>query len=92
MNSDLGENVPFEKPVHCSGGVEIWLNSLLQTVKDTVKNVIAAMAQCLVDPDYNFIAGFVHFCGQVKCITFSFSLFNISKLLGGFTRCPIALD
>lgn len=65
MNSDLGEHVPFEKSVQCAGGVEFWLNTLLQTVRDTVKNVVANMAQCLVDPEYDFIAGFVHFCGQV---------------------------
>lgn len=67
MMSNLGEKIPFEKPVMCTGGVEIWLNSLLMAVKDTVKNVIAAMAQCLVDPEYDFIKGFVSFCGQVRC-------------------------
>lgn len=65
MKSDLGERVPFEKPVVCGGGVEIWLNSLLETVKDTVKNVVAAQAQLLHDPDYDFVSGFVQFCGQV---------------------------
>lgn len=65
MNSSLGENVPFEKSVVCSGGVEFWLNHLLSTVRDTVKNIIATQAQCFVDPEYDFIAGFVTFCGQV---------------------------
>nr|CAI5817756.1 unnamed protein product [Callosobruchus analis] len=68
MNSDLGEKVVFEKGVVCAGGVEFWLNSLLQMVKDTVKNVIAAMAQCFNDPDYDFIAGFVAFCGQAGLV------------------------
>lgn len=64
MLSDLGEKVLLEKPVHCTGGVEFWLNTLLNTVKETVKNVVAAQAQCLVDPDYDFINGFMNFCGQ----------------------------
>ncbi|KAL1516507.1 hypothetical protein ABEB36_000416 [Hypothenemus hampei] len=68
MNSNLGEKVPFEKPVICSGGVEFWLNGLLATVRETVKGVIAAQAQCLVDPDYDFIAGFVTFCGQAGLV------------------------
>lgn len=64
MLSDLGEKVPLEKPVQCIGGVEFWLNTLLNVVKETVKNVVAAQAQCLVDPDYDFINGFMNFCGQ----------------------------
>lgn len=64
MLSDLGEKVPLEKTVQCTGGVEFWLNTLLNVVKETVKNVVAAMAQCFVDPDYDFINGFTNFCGQ----------------------------
>lgn len=66
MSSDLGEKVSFEKHVYCVGGVEFWLNSLLTIVKDTVKTVIATQAQCLTDPEYDFIKGFGTFCGQVK--------------------------
>ncbi|XP_076264862.1 dynein heavy chain 8, axonemal kl-3 [Rhynchophorus ferrugineus] len=68
MKSNLGEKVLFEKPVVCQGGVEFWLNSLLSMVRETVKGVIAAQAQCLVDPDYDFIAGFVTFCGQAGLV------------------------
>ncbi|XP_019756852.1 dynein axonemal heavy chain 8 [Dendroctonus ponderosae] len=68
MNSSLGEKVLFEKSVVCTGGVEFWLNNLLATVRDTVKGVIAAQAQCFVDPDYDFIAGFVTFCGQAGLV------------------------
>lgn len=66
MNSANGEKVQFDKPVHCSGGVEKWLNSLLNMVRDTVKTVIAVQCQCFKEPDYDFIAGFVAFCGQVS--------------------------
>lgn len=65
MKSDLGERIPFEKPVICAGGVEYWLNSLLTTVKETVKNVIAVQCQALFDPEYDFVTGFTQNCGQV---------------------------
>ncbi|KAB0798200.1 hypothetical protein PPYR_09193 [Photinus pyralis] len=68
MMSDLGELIPFDKPVNCTGGVEIWINKLLDTVRDTVRGVIAVQAQCFVDPDYNFIQGFVGFCGQAGLV------------------------
>ncbi|XP_060520516.1 dynein axonemal heavy chain 8 isoform X2 [Cylas formicarius] len=68
MNSSLGEKVLFENAVFCQGGVEFWLNNLLAMVRETVKNVIAAQAQCLVDPEYDFISGFTHFCGQAGLV------------------------
>ncbi|KAK9891390.1 hypothetical protein WA026_014631 [Henosepilachna vigintioctopunctata] len=64
MKSANKEVVPFEKPVQCAGGVEFWLNTLLSTVKATVQQVIAVQAQCLNDPEYNFVTGFQQFCGQ----------------------------
>lgn len=74
MMSDLGETVNFEKPVQCIGGVELWLNSLLEMVKETVKTVIAAHAQLLTDPEYDFIQGFIPFCAQVQTLRSDFSL------------------
>ncbi|KAK9893078.1 hypothetical protein WA026_023570 [Henosepilachna vigintioctopunctata] len=64
MNSDLGEKITLEKPVQCVGAVELWLNDMLNSVRETVKAVIAAQAQCLSDPEYNFVEGFQLFCGQ----------------------------
>lgn len=66
MKSDLGEKIYFEKCVVCAGGVEYWLNSLLNTVKETVRNVIAVQCQALADPEYDFITGFVQNCGQAS--------------------------
>lgn len=74
MMSDLGEKVPFEKPVQAAGGVEFWLNNLLNQVRETVRNMIAQMAQALKDPEYNFIVGFQTFPGQVK---FKFYIFFV---------------
>ncbi|KAJ8938536.1 hypothetical protein NQ318_016906 [Aromia moschata] len=68
MCSNLGERIAFEKGVQCTGGVEIWLNQLLQTVRLTIKNVIAAQAQCFVDPEYDFVTGFVNNCGQAGLV------------------------
>ncbi|KAJ3662197.1 hypothetical protein Zmor_006553 [Zophobas morio] len=68
MLSDLGESVNFEKPVVCAGGVEIWLNTLLEMVKETVKTVIAGQAQLLSDPEYDFIQGFIPLCAQAGLV------------------------
>ncbi|CAK1540075.1 unnamed protein product [Leptosia nina] len=65
MNSDNGENIPLDRPVTCIGGVEIWLNTLLDTMKDTVRNFIANIAQTMAgDPEFEFLSGFWHFPGQ----------------------------
>lgn len=69
MKSDLGEVVQFERPVVATGSVEIWLNSLLAMVKETVKTVLASMAQNFVDPEYDFIKGFLGYCGQVNSLS-----------------------
>ncbi|XP_045497912.1 dynein axonemal heavy chain 8 [Colias croceus] len=65
MNSDNGETIPLDRPVTCIGGVEIWLNTLLDTMKDTVRNFIANIAQTMAgDPEFEFLSGFWHFPGQ----------------------------
>lgn len=68
MKAVVGEKIPFEKSVKCAGGVEVWLNVLLAQVKQTVSGIIAAQAQCLTDPDYDFLKGFTSFPGQVCAI------------------------
>nr|XP_037867096.1 dynein heavy chain 8, axonemal isoform X3 [Bombyx mori] len=65
MNSDNGETIPLERPVVCTGGVEIWLNTLLDTMKDTVRNIIANISQTMSgDPEFEFLVGFWFFPGQ----------------------------
>ncbi|XP_028156116.1 dynein heavy chain 8, axonemal [Ostrinia furnacalis] len=65
MNSDNGETIPLDRPVTCIGGVEIWLNVLLDTMKDTVRNMIASISQTMAgDPEFEFLSGFWHFPGQ----------------------------
>lgn len=87
MNSDLGEKIVFEKSVACAGGVEIWLNTLLSMVRDTVRNIIAAQCQALADPEYDFITGFVQSCGQVR----SFSSSRTALALFCFVRAQAGL-
>ncbi|KFB36573.1 AGAP007675-PA-like protein [Anopheles sinensis] len=64
LSSDNGERVPLASPVHCTGGVEAWLGSLLTEMQDTIRSILAQMAQCLRSPEFNFIVGFQDFCGQ----------------------------
>ncbi|XP_060805314.1 dynein axonemal heavy chain 8 [Amyelois transitella] len=65
MNSDNGETIPLDRPVACIGGVEIWLNTLLDTMKDTVRNMIANISQTMAgDPEFEFLVGFWNFPGQ----------------------------
>lgn len=68
MISTLGERIAFEKTVQCVGGVELWLNGLLNAVRETVKNIIANQAQCFVDPEYDFVKGFVAYPGQAALV------------------------
>ncbi|XP_041975311.1 dynein axonemal heavy chain 8 [Aricia agestis] len=69
MNSDNGETIPFERPVVCLGGVENWLNVLLDSMKETVKNMIANIAQTMAsDAEFEFLTGFWNFSGQASLL------------------------
>ncbi|XP_050681188.1 dynein axonemal heavy chain 8 isoform X2 [Leptidea sinapis] len=69
MNSDNGENIPLDRPVPCIGGVEIWLNTLLDTMKDTVRNFIAFISQTMAgDPEFEFLVSFWNFSGQASLL------------------------
>ncbi|XP_039952580.1 dynein heavy chain 8, axonemal [Bactrocera tryoni] len=64
MNSMNNEKVPFETPVTCSGSVEVWLGKLLKEMQDTIRSILASMAQSLNDPEFIFVEEFPAFCGQ----------------------------
>ncbi|CAB3256562.1 unnamed protein product [Arctia plantaginis] len=69
MNSSNGESIHLEKAVICIGGVEHWLNTLLESMQETVKNVIANIAQTMIgDPEFEFLVGFKHFAGQAALL------------------------
>lgn len=60
-----------------------WLNTLLDSMQETVKNVIANISQTMIgDPEFEFLVGFWHFPGQVVINTD----INNDKLLYGLFR------
>lgn len=63
--SENKEVVPLEKPVKCVGGVEIWMGTLLKSMQDTMKGIIAQIAISLYDAEFEFVRDFPNFCGQV---------------------------
>ncbi|XP_036329883.1 dynein heavy chain 8, axonemal-like [Rhagoletis pomonella] len=68
MNSMNNEKVAFETPVQCSGSVEIWLGKLLKEMQDTMRTILASMAQSLSDPEFIFVEEFPAYCGQAGLI------------------------
>uniref|UniRef100_A0A336MB49 CSON013031 protein n=1 Tax=Culicoides sonorensis TaxID=179676 RepID=A0A336MB49_CULSO len=66
--SKNGERVPLEKPVFCSGGVEIWLGRLLTSIQETIKDILSKTAHKLADSDFNFIAEINLLPGQASLI------------------------
>ncbi|XP_052872308.1 dynein axonemal heavy chain 8 [Anopheles cruzii] len=68
LYSDNGERVPLANAVHCVGGVELWLGSLLVEMQDTIRSILVQMSQCLANPEFHFIVGFQEFCGQAGLV------------------------
>ncbi|XP_035785030.1 dynein heavy chain 8, axonemal-like [Anopheles albimanus] len=63
-----GERVELVNAVSCTGGVELWLGTLLGEMQDTMRTILATMAQLLTTPEFNFITGFQAFCGQAGLV------------------------
>lgn len=70
MKSANSERVPLDMDKHvvCTGGVEVWLGKLLWAMQESVKSVLAAMAQNLSDADFDFLEGFQTFPAQVGLV------------------------
>lgn len=68
MNSANAEKVGLENDVQCQGGVEGWLGKLLKEMQDSMRTILAGMANCLIDPEFNFGFEFPSFCGQAGLI------------------------
>lgn len=46
--------------------LQIWINVLLESMQETVRNLIANIAQTMAaDLEFDFLVGFWHFPGQV---------------------------
>lgn len=65
MNSANRENVRLDTPVKCTGGVEIWLGTLLKGMQQTIQSVLAQICGELSSSEFNFIRDFQEYCGQV---------------------------
>lgn len=65
-----GERIPLEpdKQVICTGGVEVWLGRLLSSMQESIKGILAQIAQNLSDPEFEFVNGFQSFPGQAGLI------------------------
>lgn len=63
--SKEGEAIPLENPVICTGGVENWLNVLLQESKNTVNENIANVANYILDPEFTLLKMVDQFPSQV---------------------------
>ena len=66
--SENKEVVKLEKSVKCIGGVEIWMGTLLKSMQDTMKGIIAQIANSLWDSEFDFIRDFPNYCGQVALL------------------------
>lgn len=72
MYSREGEKVVFEKEVICTGGVEIWLNTLLIMHQQSVGNVISQGLQTISTEEFNIKQLIDNSILQVKEISFHF--------------------
>ena len=66
--SDNKEMVMLEKPVKCIGGVEIWMGKLLKMMQESIKGIMAQIANSLWDSDFDFVRDFPTFCGQAALL------------------------
>ena len=66
MYSREGELIALEKDVICTGGVEIWLNTLLRVHQFSVGSVISQGLQSLSNPDVDLLALIDNSVLQVK--------------------------
>lgn len=67
--SKEGEKIPLEHPVLCTGGVENWLNVLLNESKFSVNQIIANVDNYIMtDPTFSIITMVEIFPAQVKTL------------------------
>jgi len=62
-----GEGIALEHPVVCGGGVENWLNVLLNESKSSVNQIIANVAVYVInDPEFEFLTMVDQYPSQVN--------------------------
>lgn len=67
----------MENTVVCLGGVEIWLNSLLEVMQLTMQTILGRVADSLSSSDYDFISDFHYMPGQVSELSLQTSYFLV---------------
>lgn len=78
MVSREGETIALERPVICGGGVENWLNVLLNESKNSVNQIIANVANYIInDPAFDFLSMIDQYPSQVH-------IFRIRRVLYDF--------
>lgn len=65
-----GEMIQLEHSVVCVGGVEIWLNTLLNESKYSVNQVIANVSNYMMDPAFSLLTMVDTFPSQVRKLFF----------------------
>jgi len=60
------ERIPLDQPVIATGGVEVWLNSLLMMQRQSLNTVICNGAAFLSDPAFDLITMVETFPAQVR--------------------------
>jgi len=56
MHSREDEMIELDVPVICTGGVENWLNTLLEIHQQSVGAVIALGLQTMSEPDFDILS------------------------------------
>lgn len=68
MASSNGEKIPVITPVKCVGLVEIWIGKLLESVLDTIRNMMGSLGQQISDPKFDYRNYLASQCGQAQLI------------------------
>lgn len=63
--SKEGEGIPLEHSVTCVGGVENWLNLLLDESKGSVNQILGNVWTYIMDPDFKFLTMVDQYPSQV---------------------------
>lgn len=62
------EVITLSKPIACRRSVEHWLNELLDTMKDTIGDLISQMWWMSKEVEFNYVRDFPTFCGQISLL------------------------
>lgn len=94
--SKEGEGIPLEHPVLCVGGVENWLNVLLNESKNSVNQILTNVANYMIDdPTFTLLTMVEKFQSQVLRYNFFNNkrvFFYLNNSLDGFSWHTNVMD